>query len=206
MTVIGSAVAGYGSIYMLVHIPPFQGSIFNSALAPWITSFNIITAGTNICATAFIAWNIWYVNHRVSDLVGESKLSPVVLIVIESGAIYAFSLLLLTAFYVRDENAQFIVLDAVTPIIGIVFCLIIIRVGLRREMTFQQPTTWLWTSPDTGSFRAANSTRPQTINTFGNSASIALTPIAVNVTTSVHDDSYSDQRSEKSRKTAGSRY
>lgn len=41
----------YGSIYMLVHIPPFNGSIFNTALAPWITSFNVITAGTNIIAT-----------------------------------------------------------------------------------------------------------------------------------------------------------
>ncbi|KAF7796496.1 hypothetical protein EIP86_007674 [Pleurotus ostreatoroseus] len=187
----------YGSIYMLVHIPPFKGSIFNTALAPYITSFNIVTAATNIFATAIIAWNIWYVNHRVSGLLGDSKLWPVVLIVVESGAVYAFVLLLLTAFYTSDNNAQFIVLDAVSPIIGIVFCLIIIQVGLRREMSNHQPSTWLWTSPDTGlthpSTRNTGSLqsgpRRQTIPTFVNGdGHIALTPIAVNVTTTVHDD------------------
>ena len=76
---------------MLVHIPPFNGSIFNTALAPWITAFNVITAGTNIFATGLIAWNIWYINHQVSDMLGVTKLSPVILIVVESGAIYAAS-------------------------------------------------------------------------------------------------------------------
>lgn len=94
---------------MLVHIPPFNGSIFNTALAPWITSFNVITAGTNIiatgknrgqfaiecstntCAVGLIAYSIWHVNHQVSDLIGGNRLSPVIVIVIESGAIYAFS-------------------------------------------------------------------------------------------------------------------
>ncbi len=46
-----SCAIRYGSIYMLVHIPPFKGSIFNTALAPYITSFNVITAATNILAT-----------------------------------------------------------------------------------------------------------------------------------------------------------
>ena len=99
---------------MLVHIPPFNGSIFNTALAPWITSFNVITAATNIIATGkhveqkqkmishplhdvvLIAWNIWYVNHQVSGL-GGSKLSPIILIVVESGAIYAFSVIIFIA-------------------------------------------------------------------------------------------------------------
>jgi hypothetical protein len=198
LMVIGSAVAGYGSIYELVHIPPFNGSIFDTALAPWITSFNVITAATNIFATGLIAWNIWYVNHQVSNLVGAQKLWPVILIVVESGAVYAFALLLLTAFYTSDNNAQFIVLDAVTPLIGIVFGLIIIRVGLRREFPTQHQATWLWTAPE-----MPHSTNSQG-QTFGSgvfaTGGIALTPIAVNVTTDVHDDS-SDNRSEKSRKT-----
>ncbi len=44
-----------------------------------------------VVASAIIAWNIWYVNHHVSGLLGESKLWPVVLIVVESGAVYAFA-------------------------------------------------------------------------------------------------------------------
>ncbi|THG98801.1 hypothetical protein EW026_g3445 [Hermanssonia centrifuga] len=111
--VVGSAVAGYGSIYELVHIPPFSGSIFNTALAPYITAFGIITATTNILATVLIAWNIWYINRQVSQLIGKNRYSPIVVIVVESGAIYAFALLLLTALYMVNSNAQFIVLDAV---------------------------------------------------------------------------------------------
>lgn len=150
--VIGSAVSGYGSVYMLVHSPNFHGSIFNSRIAPWITSFNVITAATNILATILIAYTIWRLNRIVTQVFEGHSLSPVMLIIIESGAIYGFALLLLTAFYTRDSNAQFIVLDAISPLIGIVFCHIILRVSLQAKNLSADTTTrpnqphWLWTT------------------------------------------------------------
>ncbi|KIP06649.1 hypothetical protein PHLGIDRAFT_118788 [Phlebiopsis gigantea 11061_1 CR5-6] len=145
LMVVGSAISGYGSIYMLVHSPPIQGSIFNSSIAPWISSFNVITAATNILATSLIAYSIWRVDKIVSRASPTTMLSPVMLLIIESGAVYAFALLLLTVFYTRDSNAQFIILDGISPLIGIVFCGIIIRVRLYPASEPKEPT-WLWTS------------------------------------------------------------
>ncbi|KAF8582151.1 hypothetical protein K439DRAFT_1618457 [Ramaria rubella] len=139
LMVLATAVSGYGSIYMLVHTPPSARSIFATSLAPWVTSFNILTVATNIIATALIAGRIWIVSSRVHNLTHRrsTALYPVVEIIVESGAIYAASLILLTVLYTTGNNAQYIVLDAVTPLIrsqqGIVFSLIIIRVALQTN-------------------------------------------------------------------------
>jgi len=168
LMVLGSAVSGYGSIYVLAHMQP--GSIFSSALAPWITSFNVITAATNIIATALIAFRIWQIQKPVSILSRRHSLNPVISIIVESGAIYAASLILLTALYTTDNDAQFIVLDAVTPIIGIVFSLVIIRVALRLSYSTPASSTWKWTN---------NVEVPRAVSDDG----YALRPIAVNVST-----------------------
>lgn len=68
---------------------------------------------------------------------------------------------------------------------------------MRRENLARQPPTWLWTSPELGMSQPTGSTRRDE-STFGSGYPIALRPIAVNVTTSTHDDS-SDRRSEKSK-------
>ncbi|PSS11022.1 hypothetical protein PHLCEN_2v3318 [Hermanssonia centrifuga] len=171
-TCVSDALVVYGSIYELVHIPPFSGSIFDTALAPYITAFNVITAATNIIATVLIAWNIWYINRQVSQLIGKNRLSPVVLIVVESGAIYAFA--------------------------GIVFCLIIIQVGLRSTITPQQTSTWKWTAPETRHTTAQGSHRHTASGRRTNKSNIPMSPIAVNVVTSVHDDMSDNQDKERS--------
>lgn len=46
-------------------------------------------------------------NHQVSDLIGGNRLSPVIVIVIESGAIYAFSV----SGFLNDEMQYELIAD-----------------------------------------------------------------------------------------------
>ena len=61
---------------------------------------------------ALIAVKIWKINSFSSQFVGRS-LTPVMLVVIESGAIYSCTLITLLACYVARSWARFLVMDSV---------------------------------------------------------------------------------------------
>jgi len=132
LLVLATAVLAYRNIYTLAHMPR-DGSVYASDLSAWITSFNVLSAATNVLASALIAHRIWSINRRLGSFshTGKTGIHPVIVIVVESGAVYAASLIILTVLYTTGDHAQYIVLDAITPLIGIVFSLIIIRVGLK---------------------------------------------------------------------------
>ena len=60
----------------------------------------------------------------------DGSVFPAAMIIIESGSIYSACLIILLSLYLSGSFAQYILLDAVTQMIGIVFSLIIVRVGL----------------------------------------------------------------------------
>lgn len=53
---------------------------------------------------------------------------PILIVIVESGAIYATGVLSILLAYLSGSNGQYTVLDAVSPIMGIVFCLTILQV------------------------------------------------------------------------------
>lgn len=57
---------------------------------------------------------IWKINSFSSQFVGHS-LTPVMLVVIESGAIYSCTLIALLACFLAKSWAQYIILDSVIP-------------------------------------------------------------------------------------------
>ena len=61
---------------------------------------------------ALIAVKIWKINSFSSQIVGHS-LTPVMLVVIESGAIYSCTLITLLACYLAKSWVQYLVLDSV---------------------------------------------------------------------------------------------
>ena len=63
---------------------------------------------------ALIAVKIWKINSFSSQIVGHS-LTPVILVVIESGAIYSCTLIALLACYLTESWAQYLILDSVKP-------------------------------------------------------------------------------------------
>ncbi|KAJ7508274.1 hypothetical protein B0H11DRAFT_1964131 [Mycena galericulata] len=99
----------------------------------WIVSFFSLTLFTNFSCTLLIAGRIWWINRQAcsaADAFSGRKLGPTIIIIIESGAIYSACLIILLSLYVSGNYAQYIFLDGVVQVVGVVFSLIIVRVGL----------------------------------------------------------------------------
>jgi len=126
LMLLGGVAAGIGACFSF-SIAAASGSIFKITLGHWIVSYFSITIALNVLCTALIAWKIWSINHQ-SARAGD--LNSVIVIIVESGAIYSATLLTLLILYELGNFGQYLVLDAVNPIIGITFTLIIIRVSL----------------------------------------------------------------------------
>ncbi|KAI0753722.1 hypothetical protein C8Q74DRAFT_332339 [Fomes fomentarius] len=136
LLLIATGVAGYGICYQLTQVTG-TGAIFESNLVPWITSFFSLSLTTNVLATILITGRIVWSNQRVRKYRAgyASALTHwgVVETIVQSAAIYSAALISLLATYLAGSNAQYICLDSLQPLIGIVFTLIIIRVGLNES-------------------------------------------------------------------------
>ncbi|KAL4261810.1 hypothetical protein AB1N83_006452 [Pleurotus pulmonarius] len=99
-------------------------TIFQSG-SPLIMTFFALTMCINVACTTAIAWRIY---RTRSPLIKRTRLTPVLLAFVESGALYASSLLALMIAYASGSNGQYAVLNAVTPLVGITFCLIVLQI------------------------------------------------------------------------------
>ncbi|KAL5492766.1 hypothetical protein ACEPAI_4213 [Sanghuangporus weigelae] len=123
---LGSTATGIGILYSFARVVP-QASIFVVELSHWITSFFSMTFATNVICTALVAYRVWSINRkRLSFRV--RKLRPIMLLIVESGAFYSATLMALLILYNVDSWFQYVVLDAVSPIVGIVFTVIMLRI------------------------------------------------------------------------------
>ncbi|KAJ3988526.1 hypothetical protein F5890DRAFT_1491209 [Lentinula detonsa] len=127
LLLLGSTASGIGILYSFAHIGDTQ--IFALELQNWIVSFFSLTLSTNFICTALVAYRIWYVNRSIMKFTHRSW-NPVMLLVIESGAIYSATLLSLLILYKAQSWFQYVLLDAISPIVGLVFSMIIVRIGL----------------------------------------------------------------------------
>jgi len=128
LLLVSCTVTGAGVVTNFSSVSP------NTEVYPftkWVAAFCAMTLATNVICTALISFRIWSVDRAADKyLQSENTLRPVLAVVVESGAIYSASLVALLATFLSHSWAQYIVLDAVTPIIGIVFTMIIVRIGL----------------------------------------------------------------------------
>ncbi|KZV65350.1 hypothetical protein PENSPDRAFT_689981 [Peniophora sp. CONT] len=109
------------------------------------TTYFSSTFALNAMCTSLIAYRILKnqgESHPFRTGSESTRLSKVAVVVIESGAIYLVSLALLLSTYVRKSTVNYVFLDIVVPTIGIVFSLIIVRIGLNisYEATSNGPT------------------------------------------------------------------
>ncbi|KAH8111796.1 hypothetical protein DFH11DRAFT_578183 [Phellopilus nigrolimitatus] len=127
---MGSIVCGVvPEVYTALATSP-SDTVFKLLLKHWILAFFSLTLFTNFTCTALIAFKIWWTERQLAGLVFRNSLSPVIAIVIESGALYSASLISLMTTYASGSWACYIALDMTTQIIGITFSLIIVRIGL----------------------------------------------------------------------------
>jgi len=124
---LGSTATGIGILYSFDKVDP-QASIFVVQLGHWITAFFSMTFATNVICTALVAYRVWAIN-RMQISFRTRHLHSVMLLIVESGAIYSATLLALLILYNVDSWFQYVVLDAVSAIVGIVFSIIMLRIA-----------------------------------------------------------------------------
>jgi len=125
---VGSFATGIGILYSFARVVP-NAPVFVQQLQQWIISFFISTFATNVICTGLVAFRIWFINRQTIVFTGYS-MRPIIFLVVESGAVYSMTLLVLLILYKVQSWFQYVVLDAVSAIVGLVFSMIIIRIGL----------------------------------------------------------------------------
>ncbi|KAH7929030.1 hypothetical protein BV22DRAFT_1044252 [Leucogyrophana mollusca] len=118
-------------VYTLSLVLPGE-DVFADALSVRVKTFYSITLAMNVICTTLIAFKIWRIQRAVAPFAkgNENDLSRLVAIIVESGSVYSALLVVMITTYTTGSPAMFIFLNTMSPIIGIVFSSVIVRVGL----------------------------------------------------------------------------
>ncbi|KAJ7023584.1 hypothetical protein C8F04DRAFT_1133993 [Mycena alexandri] len=129
-------LAGIGTgITGLIGLSHTTTSFFIKDQLNVVSAFFGMTMATNGIATALIAIRVWRGQRQISGIATGSSLSNLLVIILESGAIYSAMLILVLALFLSKNTPGYnVVVDATSSIIGIVFSLIIVRIGLNLSV------------------------------------------------------------------------
>ncbi|KAF8838721.1 hypothetical protein BDN67DRAFT_971120 [Paxillus ammoniavirescens] len=117
-------------VYTLSLIVPGE-NVFADALSVRVKVFYAVTLTMNVMCTILLAFKIWRIQKNLAPFAkGNQDLSRIIAIVIESGSVYSALLIVMIATYTSASPAMFIFLNSLSPIIGIVFSSVIVRIGL----------------------------------------------------------------------------
>jgi len=94
-------------------------SFYSTAIATNIiaTSYDISTVASWICYLGILAFKLWLI-HRCSSGIRttKSRAYPILILIMECGALYSMSLVTMLATYLAASNSAYIVIDTVrTP-------------------------------------------------------------------------------------------
>ncbi|KAI0275212.1 hypothetical protein BC834DRAFT_37029 [Gloeopeniophorella convolvens] len=123
-------------------------NIFHVATS-WITAYFSLTMSTNvvcsgksalhsIAAVMFIpylgaiAWRIFLAGKPLRS---TRTLWPVIFVIVESSALYALGVIAVLASFLSGSNGQYAAVDAIVPLVGIVFSLIVLQIRFHVSAT-----------------------------------------------------------------------
>lgn len=91
-----------------------------------MTSFYALGLAQNLLTTLLIAYRIWWMDRRTGRYRVDNSFSlkPVIVIFLESASLYVLAQMVLLVLYPLGLNAQYVVVQCVTPLVGLVslFC------------------------------------------------------------------------------------
>ncbi|RDX45775.1 hypothetical protein OH76DRAFT_932891 [Lentinus brumalis] len=158
--------------------------IFGKVAGRWITATYSLTLVTNILTTVILALKIWQVARRSARYLSGSSLTSILRVIVESGAIYSVTVAAALVAFLIKSNFVYVILDLISPVICIVFSMIIVRVSSATESdsdifsaSTNRPPEWTTQFP-----RNLRRRREGTGNSFG------MGEIAVEITETVHVD------------------
>jgi len=157
---VADIAMGIAAVYTLSLVG--TNVVFNNHQQRISNSFFSCTLALNAVCTGLIAYRIWRTQQQTREAkMGSSNLTKVAIIVVESGAIYLTVLASEVAAFAVGSYMFNIFLDITSPIIGIVFSLIIVRIGrgVSSEET-RPPQSISYSMPSKTSARNSRSTGP----------------------------------------------
>ncbi|KAK7453408.1 hypothetical protein VKT23_011673 [Stygiomarasmius scandens] len=108
--------------------------IFVSTAGRWAILVFTTTVATNILTTSLITYRVWRIQKRVHGSSYGGNVLSVLHIMIESASLYTITALLTLIGYSTKMTWQFITIDMISPIIGISFTLISVRVNRHNSV------------------------------------------------------------------------
>ncbi|KAK0490384.1 hypothetical protein IW261DRAFT_1616746 [Armillaria novae-zelandiae] len=115
-------------------------AIFVQQTGKWVVSFYSVALATNISATFVLATKLWIAHRRTVKYFGstmsthtsKSSFYPIILVIVECGALYSLALIAMLTTYLLESNAAYLVIDLIGQIIPITFSVILLRAALAR--------------------------------------------------------------------------
>ncbi|THU98435.1 hypothetical protein K435DRAFT_964962 [Dendrothele bispora CBS 962.96] len=131
LLIIASAVCGFGQSVIFANGKTIH-TAFQSQLARWNGSVFTLSLVTNVVVTVLIGCRIWYLSRQYADmnLPTTLKYRRILLIVVESGAVYSSALIIEITLYFLDNNAFYIIYDPIAQLTAIVPTTIIVLTSL----------------------------------------------------------------------------
>ncbi|KAJ6529005.1 hypothetical protein B0H19DRAFT_968826 [Mycena capillaripes] len=128
------AIAGAGSVYSCTLPSTVSNDIYARELGKWIKAFYCMTLSCNLLATALLAFRLWTIDRNVNKTrLSKGIAIPVLMVVIDAGALYSFTVIAAVVCFALESNGQYVVLDMITPIISIAFYMVILRIGIAQR-------------------------------------------------------------------------
>ncbi|KAF8529762.1 hypothetical protein BU17DRAFT_79862 [Hysterangium stoloniferum] len=206
LCLLGNIVTTVGTIVVIGQSSSSEATPFYfHKLEMWLPAFLSFTFCTSIICSGLIATRIWYITERItefSETKGRGKMRSVQRIFIESAAMYAVAMLIYLSTYLAKTNYSIIAGDTISPIIGIAFSLITIRVN---DTFYSAPTTFtLATQSGPLAFRATGQSNNRSALSGVHSVEqsdiqMKTMPLSINVHHSTEHGS--DQGSEQKTRT-----
>ncbi|KAF8589743.1 hypothetical protein K439DRAFT_1404748 [Ramaria rubella] len=125
---LGSATSGAYVLWVFAHVP----SATLEQQKGFVSAIFLLSLSANALATSFLAFRIWGVHRRTKHHLTAkgSTLMPIFRIIIESGAMNAAYLFVYNLMVLIGSEALEFMASVASPISGIIFSIVIIRVGL----------------------------------------------------------------------------
>lgn len=123
MYVVHFAVGCY-TMNQIAHAPP-AAPIFDTRINWGLTVYFVLTMVITAYCTTLITIRIWSTSNASQSV---SSLRPVIIAMVESGALYTSSILCVLVTYLASSYGTYTSLDIVMPFVGIVYCLIFLQI------------------------------------------------------------------------------
>ncbi|KAG2040142.1 hypothetical protein BDR03DRAFT_858679 [Suillus americanus] len=109
------------------------GDIYTNQAGRWVAALFVLTLLTNLLTSGLLAYRIWTIERRVSAMrTINSTLMPIVRILVDAAIMYSAVLFVMLVCFLCSNNAQYIIQDAIMPIVPIAFYMVFIRITLRN--------------------------------------------------------------------------